>query len=220
MADRSLIFDTLFFTIATLFTIGFISALIAVCITFISTLELTELDISILVWLIVAFCVSTVILFSAFYLICCNLKSGKLILTGFYTAFDLFILLIAVAIFAFRPSIVTLIGQIWSDESQSSIEVYLEEKFNCCGFNQKPNHDCKERIERCKDVIERKLERSSGLIGGILIGAFVVFLGIVIVSFIRALKKGEVGGGAVEESRSEEIRQFQDKLAPDAQFWF
>jgi hypothetical protein len=217
MPDVSAFLDTVWFTAITVCSIGGICGLIAAGIAVLCNLELTPLDTSILVWMIVALCISTVILFSALYLICCDLKTGKLILAGLYTVFDLFILFIAIAILALRPSIVEEIGKAWTDESQSSIVVYLEEQFECCGFNQKPNRDCKERTESCRTAIDDQLEKYSGLIGGILIGAFAVFAVAVVLSYFRALKKP---AGTVEDNKTEEIRQFQDKLAPESQFWF
>jgi hypothetical protein len=217
MSDRPEFFDTVWFTAVSICTIGVICAAIAVSIGVVANLDLTPLDTSILVWMIVAFCVSTVVLFSALYLVCCNLKYGKLVLAVLYTVFDLFILFLALAILVLRPSVVKEIGNVWNDEGQSSIVVYLEEKFDCCGFNQKPDHDCKERTESCRTVIDAQLSKYSTVIGGSLIGGFVLFLVAVVLSFVRALKRPPE---VVDESKSEEIRQFQDRLAPDSQFWF
>jgi hypothetical protein len=211
------LFDAIWFTSLSLCTIGGICALILIGIIVLYNLELTALDTRILVWMIVAFCVSAVVLASALYLTCCTLKYSKLILAILYTIFDLFVLLVAIAVLALRPTILEAIGSIWSDESQSAIVQYFEEKLNCCGFNQKPSHDCKGRTESCSAAIDSQIAKYSGVIGGISIALFIVLLAGVVVSFVRALKAPAV---VADESKTQEITQLNEKLTADSQFWF
>jgi hypothetical protein len=211
------VFDAIWFTTLSLCTIGAISALILVGIIVVYNLELTPLDATILVWMIVAFCISAVVLASALYLTCCDLKYGKLVLAALYAIFDGFVLLVAIAILTLRPSILNEIGKVWADDSQSAIVVYLEEQFNCCGFDRAPSHDCKGRTSNCRAVVDEQLVKYSAVIAGVSIAVFVVLLAGVVVSCVRALRPSVV---VADESKTEEISHLNEKLTADAQFWF
>jgi hypothetical protein len=179
-------------------------------------LDATPFDTSILVWLIVALCISTFVLSSALYLTCCNLKYGKLILAILYTAFDLFVLFAGIAIIALRPSILAQIGKFWADGGQSGIALSLEERFGCCGFNQPPARDCGDK-QSCYTAIERQLAQSSGAIGGSLLSVFVLLLVGVVISYIRVLKEPPT---VPDSTKSNEMVQIQEKLTQGSTVWF
>jgi hypothetical protein len=217
MAFDLSLFDTICFTVLSLSTVGSVCALISVGIAVVYHLELTPLDASILVWLIVALCISTFVLFSALFLNCCNLKYGKLVLACLYAAFDLFVLAVAIGVLALRPVVVEEIGALWTDVESTSLVVYLEEQFDCCGFYERPSHDCKERTQTCYDVIDSQLAQYSGVAGGVMLGMFVLLLVGVVISFIRALAKR---GKPKETPKGREMAQIQEKLTHEGPSWF
>jgi hypothetical protein len=167
--------------------------------------------------MIVALCIATFVLSTALFLNCCNLKYGKLVLAFLYAAFDLFLLAAAVAVLALRPVVIEEIGILWSDAESSSLVAYLEEQFHCCGFYEQPTHDCKDPGETCYDVIDTEFARYSGIIGGVLIGVFLLLLVGVVISFIRALAKPS---RRKEPPRAREMAQIQEKLSHDVPNWF
>jgi hypothetical protein len=151
-------------------------------------------------------------------LICCNLRYGKLALAIFYTTFDLLILVVAISILAMEPSdILKQIGRLWTDESESSIVLFLEEQFGCCGFNQLPSHDCKGRTQSCFNVFDTVLSNYGVRVGGILIGVFLLFLICVVISYLRALRKPPLVSGA---PRGEEMTSLSEPLTGDSVIWF
>jgi hypothetical protein len=210
-------FDAVWFTALSLCTAGAASALILAGIVVVSNLALTPLDATILVWMIVAFCASAVVLATALFLACCDFRYGKLALAVLYALFDAFVLLVAIAVLALRPSIVAEVGKAWADDGQSAIVAYLEEQFDCCGFDAAPAHDCKGRTQRCSAAVDERLAKYGGVIAGIAIAVFVLLLAGVVVSCIRALRAPAV---VADESKTEEITQLNERLTPDAQFWF
>ena len=186
------IFDSVCFTVLSLCTLGVIVVLLGIGIIVVYNLELTPLDTSIFVWMVVALCAACVVLCSALYLTCCKWKYAKLILAIIYTIFDLVILLAAISVFALRSSLLKQIGRMWTDEGQSSIVLYFEEMFNCCGYNEKPSHDCGNRTMSCYETLNNYLAAYSSGIGGILVGIFIILLVGVIISYIRAFSKPEI----------------------------
>jgi hypothetical protein len=211
-------FDTIWFIFLSTITFGSICAAFAVAVCFVANLELTRLDTSILVALIVGLCGSAILLFSALYLVWCHLRYGKLVLAISYTIFDLFILVIGIAILAMEPSdLLRQIGRMWTDESESSILLFLEEQFNCCGFNQVPLHDCKGRTQSCFNVFDSVLSRFGVLIGGTLIGVFLLLLVCIVISYIRALKKPPPVSGIL---RGQEMNSLQERLTGESVTWF
>jgi hypothetical protein len=218
MSGRIPHFDTIWFILLSLFTLGSICALFVFGVCFVSSLDLTPLDISILVVLIVCLCISAVLLFSSFYLVCCDLRYGKLTLAIFYTTFDLFILGLGISILALEPSdLLKQIGRMWTDESESSIVLVLEEEFDCCGFNQIPLYDCKGRTQSCFNVFEAVLSEKGVLVGGVLIGIFLLFLVGVVISYIRALKKPVVGVGDLP---LQDMNRLRERLNGETVCWF
>jgi hypothetical protein len=209
--------DTVWFTVLNIVSMGGLCAAISVAVCVISRLELTPLDASVLVRLILALCVSTLILFTAQFLTCCRLKYGRLALAVLYTLFDLFVLLCAIATLALRSVILNMVGQIWTDDGQSSIVLLLEERLGCCGFNQIPNHDCPGRNKSCHTALDQKLRKYSGAMGGSLVALFLIFLVGVVVSYIRAFSNQP---GAAAGARSHEMVQIQEKLTREETVWF
>jgi hypothetical protein len=210
-------FDTVLFTVLNIVTIGGLCAVISVAVGVVFRLELTPLDASGLVRLILALCASTFVLFTAQFLTCCRLKYGRLALAVLYTLFDLFILLCAIATLALRSAILDELGRIWTDDGQSSIVLLLEERLDCCGFNQNPNHDCAGRTQSCYTAIDQRLAQHSGAIGGSLVGFFLIFLVGVVLSYIRAFSNQQ---GAAAGARSHEMVQIQEKLTREETVWF
>jgi hypothetical protein len=211
-------FDTAWFVFLSFCTLGSICTLFILSICFITSLDLTPLDTAILVILIVCLCVSAVLLFSSFYLICCDLRCGKLALAIFYTTFDLFILGLAISILALEPSdLLKQIGRMWTDDQESSIVLFLEEEFDCCGFNQIPLHDCKGRTQSCFNVFEAVLSEKGVMVGGILIGIFLLFLVGVVISYIQALKRPASVAGALSDQGMNRLRE---RLSGETVCWF
>jgi hypothetical protein len=167
--------------------------------------------------MIVALCVAVFVLFAALYLSCCPWQHARLVLAILFTLFDVFILLAAICIFALRGTVLTEIGYIMSDESQSAIVIWFEEQFDCCGFNEHPSHDCGSRTQNCYNVLDAKLQASSGAIGGILIAIFVVLLVAVVYSYIRVFKKP---GALSTPGQSKELAEIQERLATQHSVWF
>jgi hypothetical protein len=209
-------FDTVWFTILSLCTIGGVCVLISIGIGVVHNLDVTPFDTSILVWLIVALCISTFVLSSALYLTCCNLNYGKLILAILYTAFDLFVLFAGIAIIALRPSILAQIGKFWADGGDSGIVLSLERRFDCCGFNEQHARECGDK-QNCHTALDKRLAQSSGAAGGSLLAVFVVLLIGVIISYIRALKKPPL---VLDSTKSNEMVQIQEKLTQGSTVWF
>jgi hypothetical protein len=217
MARDGSVFDVIWFTVLSFCTIGGICALIAAGLAVVYHLELTPLDASILVWLVVALCISTFVLSSALFLSCCELRYGKLILAFLYAVLDLFILTAAIAILTLRPTIVKEIGTLWADVDSSALVDYLEGQFDCCGFDGPPPHNCKARNQTCFTVIDAELAKYSGIVGGALVGVAVLLLAAVIVSFLRAFARP---GRRRESSKAQEMEQIQEKLTHEGPTWF
>jgi hypothetical protein len=216
MARESSVFDTIWFTALSFCTIGGICALLAAGLAVVYHLELTPLDASLLVWLVVALCIATFVLCSALFLACCNLKYGKLVLAVLYALFDLFILAAAIAILALRATVLDEIGALWADAESSALVGYLEDHFQCCGFYEAP-HSCRYGGQTCFNVIDTELARYSGAVGGALIALAVLLLVAVVVSFVRAFAKP---GRRREPPRAQEMAQIQEKLTREGPSWF
>jgi hypothetical protein len=210
--------DTVCFTILSLSTIGAVSVFLAFSVYFVWTLEVTQYDTNVLVWLFVALGISVSVLFIAFYLNCCYWRFTKILLAVLYTIFDLILLCASVAVLSFRSQVLDTIGALWSDNVDSSIERYFEKKLNCCGFREQlPEYNCQPDMPICYDVLEEDLKRYSWWIGGILIGLTVILMVGVGIAYFRACAKPPTPDDIV---KSQEMAQIQAQLTEDSSIWF
>ena len=216
MGCNCAVFDSICFTILSLCTIGGIAVLLSIAIAVVYNLELTPLDTSVLVWLIVALCITASVLFTALYLTCCQWKAGKILLAVIYTIFDLFLLLAAVCVFALRSTVLQQIGKMWTDQKQSSIVLYFEELLNCCGFNERPAH-CAEGTVSCYDRLNFYLSKYNAVIGGVLLGLFALLLVGVVISYIRAFSKPP---RKEEDTKAQEMQEIQENLNIGSTVWY
>jgi hypothetical protein len=214
MAFDSAIFDGVCYTILSLLTVGTICVFLGLSLYFVWTLDLTAYDTNVVVWLFVAFAISVVVLFLALYLNCCRWRYSKVSLAVLYTFFDLFLLLAAVAVFSFRTQVVDQLGTLWTQQAQSSIVRYLEERLHCCGFSE----GCPGPAQppACAPVLEAELAKYSGWIGAILIALFVVLLVGVVIAYYRSCVRPTPD----QREKEQEMSQIQAQLNEGGNVWF
>jgi hypothetical protein len=212
MCARSSLFDAIWFVSLNVFTVGAVCAALCAAVLLVARLDLTPLDLSVLVWMIVGLCASSVVFASSLYIVCCNLRCGKLALAIWYTAFDLLILGLAIGVLALDSSeLLKQIGRMWTDESDSAIVLFVEERLDCCGFNRRPAHDCGARAQSCFNVLTQMLTDHGPEAGGILIAAFLLLLVGVVISYIRALRRAP---------QAAEITALNERLTAESVNWF
>jgi hypothetical protein len=210
--------DSVWFLVLSIATIGLVSALLLVGVIVVFNLDLIPLDSSVLVWLIVALCISVTVLICALYLQFCLWKYGRLVLAILYTIFDFFLLLAGIVILVWHKSVVNYLGGLWVTDGNGAIVQYIEQKLNCCGFDTDPeDRDCNGRISRCSLVLEDTLGKYGTIIGSIFIVFFVLLLVGVVMSYIRALAQPHVREVLELPSGSTEIK---DELTGDSTVWF
>jgi hypothetical protein len=210
--------DTFCYSILSIITIGTICLFLSLSVYFVWTLELTAYDTSVLVWLFVALGIAVSVLFIAFYLNCCNWRFSRILLGILYAIFDLFLLLAGIAVFSFRTEVLDRLGDIWSDDVDSSIERYFERRLKCCGFKTTPKgRECAADSRLCFDVLEEELARYSGWIGGILMGLFALLLVGVGIAFYRSCAKPPV---SEDYLKAQELAQIQSQLNDGGNIWF
>ena len=182
-------FDKFFFTFLTFITLGMVSVSLLVAIIAICTLQPTEFDTTILTWVIVAFCVSLVVLSYSIFAQLSLWRFSKFVLAAIYAIFDIFLLFCGIAIFILRSKVVANIGKLWSspDSSHSSIVEKIEESLKCCGFDDN-NKNCDTAVQNCKEALETVINSYGNAIGGVVIGLCVLLAVGVVVSFVRAWK--------------------------------
>jgi hypothetical protein len=196
-------FDKIWFLIFTFLNFGSLVGILAGAMCILCRLELNSSDSKILTGVIAAFCFSVMLFFSALYLTFGQCRFSKLILAIVFTICDLGCLAAAITTFCLSTEVLKIFGKVWTDSSNSAIVLYFEKKWNCCGFNTWPSHDCERRSRSCYEVLSEWLSRSSTAVGGVFMVAFVVLLVGVVVAYIRAFRQGNEPAG----EKQDELRQ-------------
>lgn len=218
--------NSILITFMTMLTLGVTCGVFLTAILVMIKLPLTELDTTILTWLIVAFCISVVVFFYALIIQFLNWKYSKLFIGIIFAIFDLFLLFCGLAIFTLRPKIINDIGTLWSKtSSQSSIARYFESYYNCCGFDENTNLHCNlnnqtdstnnhfndelTSVGLCKDAIIS----SVNFLGIVIIILFSILLIVVIFTFVGAYRQ-------LKHPEDPELTEMQQSNYNDPVVWY
>lgn len=221
-----------FMTFMTLITLGAACGILLTSILVLMRYPLTEIDTSILAWLIVAFCISVVALFYALINQFSDWKYSKLIMGIIFSLFDILLLFLAILLFTFRSNAIAKFGELWtSTTTQSAIVQYFEDYFKCCGFDENTNIHCgsddqihpkiyksDEDVETpkplCLDEITSSLNTNANFLGSIIIALFALLLFVIILTFINAYRQ-------LKRPEDPELTDIQGQLnSNDVAIWF
>jgi hypothetical protein len=205
------------YLVLTFATMGLTCALALAGVILLINFPLSEVDATVLTWLIIALCISLTVLISALYLQFCLWKYGKLVLAILYTIFDAFLLAAGVTILVSSGGIISYIGTFWTKDPNGPIVQFIEDSLQCCAFDVLPdNKYCDTNIPRCYTILSDTFGRYSNIVGGVFVGLFAALLVGVVVSYKRALKKPTVHEIEQEERKA----QWSEPLNDDGTVWF
>lgn len=215
-------------TFMTLITLGATCGILLTSILVLMRYPLTEFDTSLLTCLIVAFCISVVALFYGLINQFSNWKYSKLISGIIFSIFDLILLALAILLFTFRAKVISEIGKLWTPSTiQSAVVQYLEEYYNCCGFDENSNIHCdtndqvlpktnkSEVIKKpfCQEVITKSLNTNGNFLGSIVIVLFLLLLIVIIFTFINVYRH-------LRQPEDPELTDMQEQLnSNDVAVW-
>lgn len=189
-----------FFVLLAILTIGGTSAILLAAIILLAKLPLAGIDTTILTWLIVAFCISIVVLIYSVSILFWNWKYSKLCLAIILGLFDIFLLILAIVLLTLKDSTLSKIEVLWSNTPKSSLVDFIEKTYKCCGFDvntsdhcgviDKTNSDQEEyRLPLCNEVLLNIMNNNRMLIGIILLVIEAILLGCDIIAFYNGIKE-------------------------------
>ena len=194
------------FTALAIGIIGLVIGVLLIGIIVLAQIDMNGLDSSILLTLSIALCISVVLLAYAFYAIYCYGKYSRMVLGVVFIILATGILMIGISVLVMRSNIVRQARYLWSEKEVSAAGKWLEEKLECCGFDDSTKRNC--QIEaRCEDKLSSLIENYSGWIAGISIGISVVVYLILIYAWWQLCKNTDKGTDQLRTQSLEEPLQ-------------
>lgn len=181
--------DSIVFALFSFIIFGVVISVLTWAVAFVSQLELTKLDTTLLMWLVIVICITSVMLFYSLYALCWNCKFTKLALAIEYLVFDLALGFMGIMIFAFEDDIIINVRKIWVKAETSGTIKYVQDQLKCCGYDKNTSLICPENIQYCGPLLEEQIDNVRTTVGYILAGFFGLVLLGVIFAFIRACSK-------------------------------
>lgn len=171
------------FTILSLITIGASTALFAIALYFIAT-KFKDISNSLLIIVVIALCVSVLVLLFAFYASCKGNKCVRTILVFIYIIYALIVGAAAIFLFAFKGKLMGLISD-GVEKNNSDLIHSIQEGFNCkMNSNTTKNGTVYYFYgSECDDKVNSFYKAKLPPIGGCLVGIFVILVIGIVLSF-------------------------------------
>lgn len=190
---------------------GLIVAFLSWALYVISQLEYTSLDTSLFMYLVIALCVTALILFYSLFSLCWDCRFTRISLAIVFMIYDLAIGAMTVLIFLFEDRIIANVKKIWMMAETSGTIHYIQEKLNCCGYDSETTLQCSPGVQYCGTLLEDQFRKYKNIIGGSLAGFFVVILIGVIYAFYRACASPRL----IKNDKSKKLTDFDDQNDAD-----
>lgn len=173
------------FTILSLITIGASTALFAIALYFIAT-KFKDISNTLMVIVVLALCVSILVLLFALYASVKGNKCVRTILVFIYIIYAFIVGAAAIFLFAFKGKLMDLIETGVKDKNNSDIIHSITEAFKCeMNVNETVNHTKQYYFKgsNCEDEVSKFYKAKLPPIGGCLIGIFVILVIGIVLSF-------------------------------------
>jgi hypothetical protein len=173
------------FTVLTLLTIGASCALFIAAIVYLAKIQIQSVSETLWVAVIIAMCASFLILCFGIYASWWGKACSRTIVLLIYIIYALVLGAIGIALLALKNTLMTEFGKLWEGEPAEARKK-IEEFLKCKGWTSE-----NEVTPSCKAKVDEFYGKYGGIIGGCLLGLFVILMAGSVWGFYLTCKGGQ-----------------------------
>ena len=176
------------FAILTIFTLGASVGILSFAIYCCTYVKIDQAYDRLIIYVIVALCVSILILIFGLYSSCCGGNCSKTIMTVIYVVYGVALFALGIIAFSCKSKVMDKIGDLW--KHNNTVVPDIEKKVGCCGWDNY-TQECSETQELCSKLVEDLYTKWGYVVGGLLLGLSILLIVSSIVALVYAFKNND-----------------------------